>query len=234
MYGSDCLCIIGCGKDKAGIRTKAADMYVGSNFLIRKNYAIKNFINWVIFSGKYGILEPDEIIEPYDLNLEDVDPDKREEVFRGAQVVIQNRFPACTKYYLILPGVYADLSNYLMGEIIFPLHGIKGRSILHYLNTGQRESLDVDKIWMEITTMLNPSEGYQKRYLMSLLREKLSDYSSTHIQRVFNCGVVGGNDKEPVKNRLKDRSIFELHDGLYYLVNTYKGTNPYSQNRKLF
>ena len=234
MYGNDCLCIIGCSKDKGDSKGKAADLYIGSNFKIRKKYASEHFTNWVIFSGKYGILDPDEIIEPYNLNLEDVDPAERVEVFQRAQATIQSRFPDCTKFYLILNGVYGELSKYLPGEVIFPTKGLKGRAVFHFLNTGKKEHLDVDTFLAEITSGLIPAKGYQKRYLVSLIRDGLPEYSSTYIQRVFNCAVVGGNNKEPAKDRLRDRSFFELHDGLYYLVGTYKGADPYSANKKLF
>jgi hypothetical protein len=62
--------LISCTKSKRGYRCPAREMYQTSD-LFRKayNYAIKNYDYVAILSAKYGLLLPDEEIEPYELTL---------------------------------------------------------------------------------------------------------------------------------------------------------------------
>ena len=69
------LVIVPCGKRKIWSKqpnvTKVAakDAYISQYFRLCKRYAEKFSDKWVIFSGKYGIIEPDMSIENYDSKL---------------------------------------------------------------------------------------------------------------------------------------------------------------------
>lgn len=60
-------------------------MYSASD-LFRKAYAVKNYDFVAILSAKYGLLFPDDMIEPYNLTLNDMTSDEvkewSEKVFR--------------------------------------------------------------------------------------------------------------------------------------------------------
>lgn len=62
--------IVPCTKSKRNSPCKAYEMYSPSN-LFRKayQYATKNYDMVVILSAEYGLLLPDDEIEPYDLTL---------------------------------------------------------------------------------------------------------------------------------------------------------------------
>ena len=63
--------LIGCTSKKLSVSSKAVDMYSPSAlFKNRLKYCKENNINQIyILYAKYGLLELDEIIEPYDCNL---------------------------------------------------------------------------------------------------------------------------------------------------------------------
>ena len=72
--------LISCTKSKQNYPCKASEMYSASD-LFRKaySYATKNYDFVAILSAKYGLLFPDDEIEPYDLTLNDTDSQQRKE-----------------------------------------------------------------------------------------------------------------------------------------------------------
>jgi len=62
--------LVSCSKSKTSYRCAAREMYQTSD-LFRKayGYAIKHYDYVVILSAKYGLLLPDDEIDPYDLTL---------------------------------------------------------------------------------------------------------------------------------------------------------------------
>lgn len=65
----NCHALISCSKSKGGHRDLARNMYVSS--LYRKSVAVAEGwgLKYSILSAKYGLLDPDETIEPYDQTL---------------------------------------------------------------------------------------------------------------------------------------------------------------------
>ena len=63
--------LISCGKEKLGQRAEASKMYTGGLFTKSLKYAEKklNPNKLFILSAKYGLLKPYEMIEPYDITL---------------------------------------------------------------------------------------------------------------------------------------------------------------------
>lgn len=58
--------LVGCGKTKLAHAAAAKDMYTGMLFRKARAYAEKHGDAWGILSARYGLLKPDEVIEPYD------------------------------------------------------------------------------------------------------------------------------------------------------------------------
>ena len=55
----------------------AADLYTGQAFKLASQLARLRSTRWAILSAKHGLVEPDAVIEPYDLALRDASLDKR-------------------------------------------------------------------------------------------------------------------------------------------------------------
>ena len=66
--------LLSCGKGKLGQRAEAGKMYTGDLFTKSLRYAEKklNPDKLFILSAKYGLLRLDEVIEPYDITLNDM------------------------------------------------------------------------------------------------------------------------------------------------------------------
>ena len=86
--------LISCTKKKQNYRCKAFEMYSAPD-LFRKAYAYcsKKYDKVAILSAKYGLLLPDEEIEPYDLTLNNMSIDQvkkwSDQVFQQILVKIE-------------------------------------------------------------------------------------------------------------------------------------------------
>ena len=65
--------LVGCGAEKLPAPAKAKDLYTGPLFKKARAYAEKFGDEWRILSAKYGLLDPERVIEPYDLTLGQMD-----------------------------------------------------------------------------------------------------------------------------------------------------------------
>lgn len=72
--------MISCTKSKKGYPCKASEMYSASDLFKKAySYAVKNYDFVAILSAKYGLLFPDDEIEPYELTLNDMSSQQRKE-----------------------------------------------------------------------------------------------------------------------------------------------------------
>lgn len=71
--------LISCTKGKQDHRCKASEMYSASDLFNKAyDYCTKKYDAVAILSAKYGLLLPNEEIEPYDLTLNDMSSEERE------------------------------------------------------------------------------------------------------------------------------------------------------------
>lgn len=61
--------LVACSKSKLSVTTVAGDLYTGRLFRLSCQWAKQNCDEWWILSGKYGVVRPDTVIEPYELAL---------------------------------------------------------------------------------------------------------------------------------------------------------------------
>jgi cytoplasmic iron level regulating protein YaaA (DUF328/UPF0246 family) len=61
--------LISCVKSKAATAQPAGDLYTSSLFKKMRNYAQRNADEWYILSAEHGLLQPDQVIEPYERTL---------------------------------------------------------------------------------------------------------------------------------------------------------------------
>ena len=71
------LVLVGCVKTKAAHASAARDLYQSPMFERRRRYAEASGSPWYILSAEHGLLEPDSLIEPYDVYLADEPDDYR-------------------------------------------------------------------------------------------------------------------------------------------------------------
>lgn len=71
------ICLVSCSKTKESKASPAQILYSSQLFKASREFAKANFQSWFILSAKYGLVRPDEIIEPYDVKLSDFSVDER-------------------------------------------------------------------------------------------------------------------------------------------------------------
>jgi hypothetical protein len=66
--GADLL-LLGCVKLKASSPQQAKDLYVSDLFRRRRRYADQRGLPWFVLSAEHGLLRPDDLVAPYDVEL---------------------------------------------------------------------------------------------------------------------------------------------------------------------
>ena len=77
--------IVACSKEKKQCEAPAKDLYISKRFKLARESAEAYADWWFILSAKYGLLEPDRVIAPYDQFLPDIDGCARKEWSRTVQ-----------------------------------------------------------------------------------------------------------------------------------------------------
>jgi hypothetical protein len=71
--------LIGCVKSKLARPAPARDLYTSALFKKQRVYAEESGARWFVLSAEYGLVEPQQIIEPYELHLSSTTPTYRTE-----------------------------------------------------------------------------------------------------------------------------------------------------------
>lgn len=66
---SGALALISCTKAKLSKSAPARDIYSSPAFQMKRQLAERAGASWVVLSAKHGILQPDDVVEPYDETL---------------------------------------------------------------------------------------------------------------------------------------------------------------------
>lgn len=135
---SNCHALISCSKSKGGHRDLARNMYVSS--LYRKSVMAAQAwgLSFSILSAKYGLLDPDQVIEPYELTLKGASKEFKSEW--ACKVDAQIRVSIDTKKHLIVlagddyyaPLIEAGMKSPL--NFLAPMRGLSLGNRLAFLN----------------------------------------------------------------------------------------------------
>lgn len=63
------VCLVGCGASKESKPVAAKELYIGNLFRAARLYAERRSDAWRILSARYGLLNPDRRVEPYNMKL---------------------------------------------------------------------------------------------------------------------------------------------------------------------
>jgi len=83
--------LIACSKTKAKKRCKASEMYTGAMFQLSVRLMEKWKCPYMIISAKYGLIDPDTIINPYELKMTDLTMPQREEMAKKINAGLKSR-----------------------------------------------------------------------------------------------------------------------------------------------
>jgi hypothetical protein len=97
--------LISCVKEKLKIQTEAKDLYISDLFKKSYRYAqLLNPDNIFILSAKYGLLEPEQIIEPYNETLNTKSSDEIKEWSRKVTIALKEKIDLDETEVIILAG----------------------------------------------------------------------------------------------------------------------------------
>lgn len=84
--------LIGCVSRKEPTARPAKDLYRTELFSRRRAYAEASGRPWLIVSALHGVVDPDKVIEPYDVRIADLDLTQRRVLAEGIARDLQERF----------------------------------------------------------------------------------------------------------------------------------------------
>lgn len=98
--------LVSCAAKKLGHAVPARELYVSQFFRLSLTYALQHCTAVYIASAKHGLLELDQVVEPYDVTLADLTPTQRElwgdAVARG--LLDRHRADFATQFLYVLAG----------------------------------------------------------------------------------------------------------------------------------
>ncbi|MCG7864769.1 MAG: hypothetical protein JAY74_00195 [Candidatus Thiodiazotropha taylori] len=215
--------LISCGERKTNVASKASALYTSHRFKTAIKLSEQLGADYFIISGKYGLVDPNSILEPYDYNLDLTDEKKR--LSWGSNVAKE----------LIKQGVegnvcifgnknYSDplLKQFLKGEssikVYAPLDSIaeaQHESWLEQALSASYRIRDLEALYNEIRkqrvagkTFLLKNLSKQKLpnkgvYIFLDPEEKNTFDGSSRIVRV-GTHAVSHNSKSTLRNRLRN------------------------------
>jgi hypothetical protein len=143
------ICLVACVGQKASKRSKAKELYTSPLFKKAREFAERQFDRWYILSAKYGLVDPESAVEPYEKSLNTMRRDDRvawaQEVFArlarctGADDEIT--FLAGKNYRADLVPMLADRGN----PVCTPMEGLGiGRQLQWLTLQNQAATLETD------------------------------------------------------------------------------------------
>ena len=127
--------LVSCVKNKLPHAAKARDLYTGAWFVKAFSYAQSLRPDRIlILSAKYHLLDPEKVVEPYDLTLKNMS--RREQDEWARQVILQLKKVADLEkdHFIILAG--KDYRRFLVPELSHyeaPLERMRIGEQLHFL-----------------------------------------------------------------------------------------------------
>lgn len=133
---SPTLCLVSCVSRKRATAAPAADLYESEWFRRAKRYVESLKCPWFILSAKYGLIEPDRIIEPYDETLNMMGVAERRAWAERVRIQMDSKLPQASIVIVLAGERYREfLMDYLRKrarEVRVPLEGLRiGEQVSH-------------------------------------------------------------------------------------------------------
>jgi hypothetical protein len=88
------IALVSCSGPKLSHAAPARSLYASPLFRRANAYAARHFERWFILSGKYGLVEPEAIIAPYDVDVTHFTAAQRRRSPSASSPVPSSRSPA--------------------------------------------------------------------------------------------------------------------------------------------
>jgi cytoplasmic iron level regulating protein YaaA (DUF328/UPF0246 family) len=130
--------LVACVKSKRAQPAPAADLYQSAWFRKARAYAKEEADAWYILSAKYGVVSPNEVIEPYDESLYDFSAGERREWAAGVMETLRELITAEDEV-IILAGLryrehLEEGLRQFAARVSVPMEGLGIGEQLRFLN----------------------------------------------------------------------------------------------------
>jgi hypothetical protein len=119
--------LVACSRTKANSAMPARLMYVSPLFRAASAYAERHYGpgRWFILSARHGLVDPEDVLAPYDLSLRQLGPRQREAWGDRVAVELTDRFPAGTVLWFHAGVLYREaIARVVAHQVRFPLAGL--------------------------------------------------------------------------------------------------------------
>ncbi|RUR77035.1 hypothetical protein PCC6912_39940 [Chlorogloeopsis fritschii PCC 6912] len=128
------VCLISCCKTKLKHPARAIDLYTSDLFIKSRKFATQYGLPIYILSAKHHLVHADTLLVPYELTLNKMSTNEREEWYK--YVAIQITKELVDKNLLVLAGDnYLGFSDRISNKIINPLNKLPIGKRLQWLKT---------------------------------------------------------------------------------------------------
>ena len=90
--------LVGCVKEKASSARPAKALYISTLFRGRSTYVRRTCDRWFILSALHGVVDPDTVLEPYDVTLDEAPRSERREWSRRVLTQLRDRLGDLGQY----------------------------------------------------------------------------------------------------------------------------------------
>lgn len=122
------IAFISCVKTKKNHKCKAGDLYISDLFKKSKEYCLKKYDKVYILSAKYGLLDLNEEIEPYELTLNNMSISEQKKWAYKVYKQIESKIGLEYEFYFFCGKNYR---KYLLPKL-------KGKELLKNLSFGNQ------------------------------------------------------------------------------------------------
>ena len=164
------ICLVACVKSKLETKAKAEELYTSALFKKTKSYAQRNCDKWYILSAKYGLLETNTEIAPYEVTLNNMSAIERKKWAKSVSNDLLKRITEKSKITFLAGEKYREHLIPILKkeghEISIPMKGLPIGGQLSWLNdqnTKPKPSKDLNRFYSLMKELKEGLGGY--RYL---------------------------------------------------------------------
>lgn len=136
--------LVSCVKSKRASAAPARDLYTSALFEGLRRYAERNADRWFILSALYGLVDPDEIIEPYEKTLNKMPKNERADWAQQVQGRLAQVLPPNAEVIMLAGQRYREgLIPFLEAngfKVTIPLEGLPFGKQLQFLSAVNAEA----------------------------------------------------------------------------------------------
>ena len=117
MEKIDTIWLVSCVRPQRATSAPARELYQSVWFLKARACADSVGSRWFILSAEYGLVHPDEMIEPYEMTLDTMGVAERRNWSRRVQQQMDERMPDASRIVVLAGQRYREfLMDYLVGR----------------------------------------------------------------------------------------------------------------------